>query len=397
MIGTLLSQLHPYPAMVADELANSIESKYFPDGTTVLDPFCGSGRLLAATAAKDVARVGYDANPLACLLSRAKLTPVDKERVADLVDRFNKRAETNRPSTVISVLSGRVKWFSDAVLEDLSSIVHWINDQELKGAELYLMASALSATARASSFARKSGWKLHRMSETDRTVHSFDVEKYFLRKIRYIHKEISRRPAVCGSTSIINSSMEAALSKTEVKFDRILTSPPYGDSRTTVQYGATSELCLSVVRHIRGLDDMFKPGCVIDRECLGGTTLNADEMPREEIWGGGALNPRSRSVSNFLGDYRQACDLISNSLSENGVAVFVVGCRTVGGHLLRLDRFTTDVMTQNGKVLIEEYDRPLKRKTLPHTINRYARAADDERRLGGAARTMLSEQILVFA
>jgi methylase of polypeptide subunit release factors len=58
--------------MVADELARALVQKHVPANGRVLDPFCGSGRLLAA-AEHATLRVGIDANPLAWLLTRAKL------------------------------------------------------------------------------------------------------------------------------------------------------------------------------------------------------------------------------------------------------------------------------------------------------------------------------------
>jgi len=70
-LKTRFSRLHPYPAMVGDELAFSLVRQYVPPQATILDPFCGSGKFLAA--AEDAAiRVGIDANPLAWLLTKAK-------------------------------------------------------------------------------------------------------------------------------------------------------------------------------------------------------------------------------------------------------------------------------------------------------------------------------------
>src|SRR5580692_1826058 len=83
-LTTRLSRLHPYPAMVGDELAFSLARQYVPPQASVLDPFCGSGKLLIA--AEDAAiRVGIDTNPLAWLLTKAKLAPTQETTFALLV------------------------------------------------------------------------------------------------------------------------------------------------------------------------------------------------------------------------------------------------------------------------------------------------------------------------
>src|ERR1700730_13829986 len=81
---THLSRLHPYPAMVADELALDLASEYIPTGGSILDPFCGSGRLLAAANCASV-RVGVDSNPLAWLLTRAKLSPARTKVIGEIL------------------------------------------------------------------------------------------------------------------------------------------------------------------------------------------------------------------------------------------------------------------------------------------------------------------------
>ena len=63
--------------MVADDLAVALAGKHVKPGYKVLDPFCGSGRLLVAGANVPGEFVGIDANPLACLITMAKTAAVD--------------------------------------------------------------------------------------------------------------------------------------------------------------------------------------------------------------------------------------------------------------------------------------------------------------------------------
>lgn len=76
--------IHPYPAKLLVHipfffLANELLSK---PGDVVLDPFCGSGTVLAEAQLAGRRAYGVDANPLARLIARVKTTPLDTQAAA---------------------------------------------------------------------------------------------------------------------------------------------------------------------------------------------------------------------------------------------------------------------------------------------------------------------------
>jgi site-specific DNA-methyltransferase (cytosine-N4-specific) len=159
---THLSRLHPYPAMVADELALDLASEYIPTGGSILDPFCGSGRLLAAANCASV-RVGVDSNPLAWLLTRAKLSPARTKVIGEILGDFSRVRKVRPTRHLKTSVHGTVDWFAPDIVRDLERVIAWLNGLRLAESELFLAASALSATVREVSFARQNGWKLHRL------------------------------------------------------------------------------------------------------------------------------------------------------------------------------------------------------------------------------------------
>src|SRR5271170_6774780 len=82
--GTRLSRWHAYPAMVADDLALSIAATSVQPDSRVLDPFCGSGRMLMAASALGARCYGFDVNPLACLITEAKAAHVQNSAITEL-------------------------------------------------------------------------------------------------------------------------------------------------------------------------------------------------------------------------------------------------------------------------------------------------------------------------
>ena len=406
---TRLGRLHPYPAMVADELALALAQEHVPDGSRVLDPFCGSGRLLVASE-RAALRAGADSNPLACLVSRAKLARPNAAVIRELLAQIPQERKTralrfklSRAMPKLELPGRKVDWFAADVAEQLEHITHWINDAQLRKHELLLVAAALSAVVREVSYARQDGWKLHRLNAKDRAATGKCPWQRFEARLRYCLSEIEKQPQPKGASLIfLGDARRLHDSRTPIgrqaPYDIVLTSPPYGDSRSTVQYGAASSLCLAVVRHLHGLEDEFLSGGEIDRDCLGGA--RSDSRARDALgsikkyWAGAESN--ASLVLDFLVDYDSACNSIARSLKIGGKAVLVVGRRSTGGFRLKLDEFTIDRFACRGFAVVSRDERPLANKHLPRLINRFARSQNSALRDRGIVNTMKSESIIVL-
>lgn len=399
---TRLNRLHPYPAMVADELALSLAKRHVPARAHILDPFCGSGRLLAAIKDADL-RVGIDTNPLAWLLTKTKLSDIRARNIKMYLEMLDD-ARLWRSATPIMLASDRkVPWFPPNSLMELTAIIEWINALAIDGPELYLMASILSATTREVSFARQSGWKLHRVNEETRTNFNISAWDCFKRRLKYCVKTLASNSEYCGSgdshVEIADSKKIQTFSKITKQygnFDIVITSPPYGDSVSTVQYGAASSLSLEAVGHLNGLQHLACAGKIIDGTCLGGGSAKGKQKFDLKKYWGDSNNSYARSVATFLHDYDLFCEGISDSLKPGGKAIVIVGRRSTGGFRLKLDLFTSDKLEDRGFKLIQREERPLAQKRFPSRINRYARSQSAAERESGQVITMQSEIILVL-
>jgi site-specific DNA-methyltransferase (cytosine-N4-specific) len=401
---TRLSRLHPYPAMVADELALDLVAEHLQPASSILDPFCGSGRLLAAADSASV-RVGVDANPLAWLLTRAKLAPARATVIRDVLGDLPRARSVRATQRLEPTVNGNVEWFAPDVLADLEKVVAWLNGLLLPEPELTVVASALSATVREVSFARKSGWKLHRLSAEDRASFQASVFERFERRLRYCEKELARANLEGGSTEVhlgdARALADVIAQPHSRSFDLIMTSPPYGDSRTTVQYGAGSALCLSVVSCVRGFEHLAVTGREIDGACLGHRRMrdfrrNHGYESFKPYWTGSIHSPFYPSVAAFLLDYRNFCGGIVRFLKPGGKAILIVGRRSTGGFRLKLDDFTIDELEGSGLSLVNLSKRALHQKRFPRVINRFGRSTNKADRERGRLVTMNDEIILIF-
>jgi DNA modification methylase len=76
---------HPYPAkfipQIPRELLNYID---LPPRSVVLDPFCGCGTTLVESNILGFNAIGVDSNPIACLVSKVKTTPLSNQSIENI-------------------------------------------------------------------------------------------------------------------------------------------------------------------------------------------------------------------------------------------------------------------------------------------------------------------------
>lgn len=134
--------LHPYPAKFIPQIPDTLIQDLSGKGDTVADIFCGSGTTLVEALLLNRNAVGFDANPLACLISKAKTTrfaPGDKAMLLDITARAEEQADSiaNAGKTLFQPSSAFVSsaprpsadvldfWFEPFVVEELAEVLSW--------------------------------------------------------------------------------------------------------------------------------------------------------------------------------------------------------------------------------------------------------------------------------
>ena len=401
---TALRRLHPYPAMIADDLASSIAARYIVPEAFVVDPFCGTGRTLVAAAEQGARCLGIDINPLAVLVANAKAARPNCHTLDGLLAALPGTPELTNQATCYDLEPDRkVTWFTSLMRLELSGLIAFINSQRLEADELAIVAVVLSATARDVSLCRKDQWKLHRVGQQKRAVFSKSAAAVFARRLSAVISEArgSRTPqgtlyALRGDARALLEVLERLPRGGRGCVDAVFTSPPYGDSRTTVGYGAVSGMCLGVVRHLSGIGDVYLSAGAIDRLCLGGARSTKGDISTciKEVWDGPYDGKTETRVALYLSDLRSCCDQIAATLKPGGLAIFVLARRRVGGALLFLDRFIENDLHCRGLILEDRFGRNLECKRTPLEVDRRARS-----RLlgvGTLVATMTEELVMIF-
>jgi hypothetical protein len=138
----LSHSIHPYPAKFIPQIPNTLIQELSSVGDRVADVFCGSGTTLVEAVLLRRQAVGVDANPLACLISRAKTTrlePADEHALEEIARRAQDLAESIapqgqgllfEPGTFVSSAPRPSAdaisfWFEPFVVEELAEALSW--------------------------------------------------------------------------------------------------------------------------------------------------------------------------------------------------------------------------------------------------------------------------------
>lgn len=389
----LVHGLHPYPAMMMPLIARTMFQEYGKGKDTLfLDPYVGSGTTLVEAqlyGAKEA--VGVDLNPLAILISRTKTEDIDVADVEKEFESFKKYIQ-NVGYVEPPVFSIRDSWFNERSIKELAQIRKFV--LEIKKPEIMdFFKIAFSEVTRAASETRNGEFKLYRMSK--KSLEKFDphpIEMFLSVMDRNISilKSVNYKKDTKINLYVENTFNLPSHKELTGKVDLIITSPPYGDSHTTVAYGQFSRLSNE------WLD--IKDAGTLDRRLLGGAKV--DEHPFgiqelddaiEQIRNNDKNFNRDRSweVTAFYHDYQKSIEAVATTVKKGGYVVYVVGNRRVRNVELALDVITYKMFEKLGFTHIITHVRDILNKRMPSK-------ASPSNAPGGQISTMMHEYIVVM-
>lgn len=123
-----IEALHPYPAkFISDIPAALLRCLPIQAGSAVFDPFCGSGTTLAECQRVGLNSLGVDLNPIACLISRVRTSPIPSGAEAAVREVLKRARECN--SDDIPNIPNIDHWFTPEVQLALTRIKGAIDEQ----------------------------------------------------------------------------------------------------------------------------------------------------------------------------------------------------------------------------------------------------------------------------
>ena len=380
--------IHTYPAMMIPQIARRLIYLYGKDAKTLLDPFAGSGTsLVEASLTKHIKKAyGFDLNPLAILISKVKTTPLDSNVLKiELFKILNSRVQTESPK-----FKNIEFWFKPLVIKKLSILKTAINNIEDKYIRDFFLV-CFSETVRDVSNTRNGEFKLYRKPLDKLEKHNPDVIKEFAKiaknNIQSMEEYVKNRSDTNTTPMFFSSMNDLPLHENSV--DLIVTSPPYGDSKTTVAYGQFSRLALQWL----GYNDINN----LDNSLLGGKPTKSLETKIDSPTLKNTINKiknidekRAREVLSFYEDFDKCVIQLDRVLSKNGHVCFVVGNRTVKGINIPTDKIMIEMFKSIGEYEhIVTYERKIPNKRMP-------KLNSPSNKIGEKVTTMCNEFIFIL-
>ncbi len=370
---------HDYPARMIPQIAAKLLDKYGKNAKLLFDPYCGTGTSLVEAIIRGINAVGTDLNPLARLIAESKTIVVGMNKLNPQIRNFQEIAfgynrVNNKEFTPTEILgiSKLDFWFKPKISRKLWIIKEFINDITDKNVQMFFKV-AFSETVREVSNTRTEEFKLFRYTPEKLKSFNPDVYSIMLNKLHrnkiglirfmqiYTECSTQAKAKICDFNSMECIPPEHIQSES---VDIVITSPPYGDSHTTVAYGQYSRLSSAWL----SLDE---PGR-IDGKLMGGKIYK--ELPSfacpkldtslQEI--ANKEKKRALEVASFYTDLRKSIVNVAKSIRRKGFACFVVGNRRVKGVSLPTDKSIVSFFEAEGFKHERTHIRSIPNKRMPH-------------------------------
>lgn len=185
---------------------------------------------------------------------------------------------------------------------------------------------------------------------------------------------------------------------TNVKYNLLVSSPPYGDNHTTVTYGQHAYLPLQWI-DVTDIDeeirtDFLRTTQEIDKISLGGTLPKERKRQKEILFRetptlkdffasfDSVEHSKLAKTISFISDFDRSLDNILRKLDKNAYLIWTIGNRHVAGKELKNDRILIELLEAKGIKFISDVEREILCKRMPSRNN--------------ISKTMSKEKILIF-
>jgi len=313
---------------------------------------------------------------LARLIAKAKTTTPTITLLEKQISVFNKIALGDKLRNIketpqVYGIARLDFWFKPEVIEKLFRLRKFIQNIEDEEIRLFFQV-AFSETVRDSSNTRNAEFKLYRYGEDKLAKFNPDVYGIMTsklqrnldgyRKYKAIIENLKHRPfANVYDFNTVDGIPENCISPESI--DIVITSPPYGDSGTTVAYGQYSRLSAAWLE----LEEPDK----IDRKLMGGKTVKeVSSFPSESL--NSAIEnirksdeKRAREVASFYVDLNASISNVAKVIKQNGYACYVVGNRKVKGVILPTDIAVKDFFGNYDFEYVNTFIRSIPNKRMP--------------------------------
>ncbi len=346
-----IDSIHPYPAKFIREIPRTlIQILGVPQGTSILDPFCGSGATLVEAQLAGITSIGIDLNPIACLISRVKTQPLDANLIEWAQHVIHKAKLSVTPN--IPLIPNLDHWFMPQVQEIIARLLNQIAEVSFIAVREALQLALSSILVRISN------------QESD-TRYAAIAKKIEHEKIYQLFLEASHRIALAKDKHQIVKFQTRIICQDVLKVTKadiqsqvglVITSPPYPNAYEYWLYHKYRMFWLG-----------YDPLGVKEQEIGARAHYFKKDYPTEQ---------------DFRNQMTMVLQLIQATLIQGGYACIVIGRSKIHGRIIDNSAILGEVAHELGFTLV---------------VNLVRRIANSRRTFNLSHANIKTENILVFA
>lgn len=216
--------VHPYPAKFIPQIPRTLIAALHPgDDSAVMDVFCGSGTTIVEAGLAGMPAIGIDLNPLACLITKVKATPLNRDLRGAALDAAERARLMSDAPPPIPALD---HWFAPHIQRALAALIRGINtepDSDVRDALRIAFSRIVVRVSNQDSDTR--------YAAVAKNVSADDVAKLFLRAATAVHEALQQTwgPLFPPPRVVVLNQDVLTVTPEQIPLpvSLVITSPPY--------------------------------------------------------------------------------------------------------------------------------------------------------------------------
>jgi len=356
---------HRYPAKFIPQIVSRLAEKYTKIGDLIVDPFSGCGTTLVESKVMGRPSIGVDINPVAVLITKAKITPIEPNKLEKEFEILKNRLETYNNNTKVEAPEhDRIDyWFQSEEKRRLAFIfaeIAKLKDQDIK--DLFYCAFS-NILKNCSIWMQKSNKPTRDLkkkpSEPIKTF--FRQTKLMLRGNAKFYELLEQKKYLKVPCKVFCADARKIPTKNNT-VDLIVTSPPYV---TSYEYADLHQLTALWLEYTKDLTDFRKRFIGTSYHSKKDLILNSDiaEGIRNKLLQ--QSKKTADEVSTYFSEMNQVFTEMKRILKKGGKTCIVIGNTSLKGvEILNAEVFAEQLQNLGLKI-VDIVKREIPSKNLP--------------------------------
>jgi len=356
---------HRYPAKFIPQIVSRLVEKYTKEGDLVVDPFGGCGTTLVESKVMGRLSVGVDINPVAVLITKAKITPIDPEEIETAftllkgeLDIYNKNTKVKIPE------HERIDyWFQPEEKRKLAFIFSEILKNKDRDIKDFFYCGFSNILKNCSIWLQKSNKPTRDLnkkpSEPIQTFYK-QIKKMMRGNTRFY--ELLKEKSYLEIPSQIYCTDARTIPVKDNSVSLIVTSPPYV---TSYEYADLHQLTALWLEYTKDLSDFRKRFIGTSYHSKKDLVLNSTLAEKIRVELLKADKKTAEEVSTYLSEMNQVFVEMKRILKRGGKTCIVIGNTSLKGvEILNAEVFAEQLQNLGLKI-VDIIKREIPSKNLP--------------------------------